>query len=72
MNVHVKDRPLAGTTVPLGQGNVNFPLVFDLLNKHNYSRNYILQTARAIDENHASALSNYKDMVRDWLAKNES
>ena len=72
LNVHVKDRPLAGTTVPLGQGNVNFPLVFDLLNKHNYSRNYILQTARAIDENHASALSNYKDMVRDWLAKNES
>tara|TARA_B100001758_G_scaffold238660_1_gene242089 strand:- start:1762 stop:2604 length:843 start_codon:yes stop_codon:yes gene_type:complete len=66
-NVHVKDRPLNGTTVPLGDGDANFPLVFELLHSYNYSYNYILQTARAKDGDHSSALSRYNRSVKNWM-----
>lgn len=66
-NVHVKDRPLGGTTVPLGEGNANFKAVFATLAKYHYSGNFILQTARADDGEHAKVLVNYKSMVSKWL-----
>jgi len=66
-NVHVKDRALGGTTVPLGAGAADFATVFDLLNKNSYEGNYILQTARSADEKHAEILSLYRDNVNDWL-----
>jgi L-ribulose-5-phosphate 3-epimerase len=69
MNVHVKDRVLGGTTVPLGTGSANFDEVFDLLKKINYQGNFILQTARAANGNHADVLSNYRDMTINWLKK---
>lgn len=67
-NVHVKDRLLGGTTVPLGTGNANLPRVFELLQTIEYSGQYILQTARATDGDHAGALCRYRDQVRQWLA----
>ena len=66
-NVHIKDRILGGTTVPLGNGNANFDDVFFGLSKANYKGNFILQTARAQDENHENILSNYRDMTINWL-----
>lgn len=66
-NVHVKDRVLGGTTVPLGTGNANFPAVFRALKRSGYSGNFILQTARAADGDHAGVLCRYRDMVREWL-----
>ena len=66
-NVHVKDRVLNGTTVPLGQGNADFPLVFALMNQYEYHGNLILQTARAADDNHSRALKTYRDAVENWL-----
>lgn len=66
-NVHVKDRVRAGTTVPLGSGNANFPAVFRELKRVGYAGCYILQTARATDGNHAGVLCHYRDMVVDWL-----
>ncbi|TAM45984.1 MAG: sugar phosphate isomerase/epimerase [Gammaproteobacteria bacterium] len=66
-NVHVKDRVLGGTTVPLGTGNANFPAVFRALKHSGYAGNFILQTARAADGDHAAALRRYRDMVTDWL-----
>jgi L-ribulose-5-phosphate 3-epimerase len=45
-NVHVKDRLLHGNTVPLGQGNTNFPIIFRELHRVGYSGNYIIQAAR--------------------------
>jgi len=66
-NVHVKDRPVNGTTVPLGDGDANFPLVFDLLQSHGYIYNYILQTARASDDDHSSVLTQYRRDVEDWV-----
>ena len=66
-NVHVKDRLLGGTTVPLGSGNAKFGEVFSALKKCGYSGNYILQTARAQCGDHAVVLKKYHDMVLQWL-----
>lgn len=65
-NVHVKDRVLHGTTVPLGTGNADFPAVFGALRKAGYSGNFILQTARAEDNDHAGALARYRNLTRAW------
>ncbi len=68
MNVHVKDRVFGGTTVPLGMGSAQFDVVFAELRKMNYQGNFILQTARAPEGNHADVLGVYRDMTADWIA----
>lgn len=72
INVHVKDRVLNGTTVPLRSGAADFDAVFAGLRRTGYRGNYILQTARAADGDHAGALRRYRDMVAAWLRKYES
>ena len=72
LNVHVKDRILKGTTVPLGEGNADFNKVFNRLAILGYRGNYILQTARANNNDHAGILSHYKSMVEKWMLNNES
>ena len=67
VNVHVKDRKLGGTTVPLGTGSADFETVFAALAKIGFKGNCILQTARATDEDHARVLSRYRDMTVGWL-----
>ncbi len=67
INVHVKDRVLGGTTVPLGAGNADFETVFKELARLSYAGNYILQTARAPDGDHAKALRRYRNMTVDWI-----
>jgi L-ribulose-5-phosphate 3-epimerase len=67
MNVHIKDRKLRGTTVPLGLGNANFEIIFSELSRLSYKGNYILQTARAIGEEHAEVLAEYRDQTLAWL-----
>jgi hexulose-6-phosphate isomerase len=67
LNVHIKDRVLNGTTVPLGAGNADFDAVFTALGRLHYAGNYILQTARATDGNHAAALIRYRDMAASWI-----
>jgi hexulose-6-phosphate isomerase len=69
VNVHIKDRVLGGTTVPLGTGSADFETVFSALAKAGYSGNYILQTARALDGDHAGALCRYRDMAINWIAR---
>jgi len=71
VNVHVKDRVRGGTTVPLGSGSADFELVFSELKNANYSGNYILQTARAADGDHAVAIARYRDMVLGWVAESK-
>lgn len=68
VNVHIKDRVLGGTTVPLGTGNADIPAVFRLLRKADYRGHLIMQTARAKDENHAGALRQYMRQIEGWLA----
>jgi L-ribulose-5-phosphate 3-epimerase len=63
INVHVKDRLLGGTTVPLGQGAADLPQVFRLLREAAYDGFLILQTARAADDDHLGAARRYRDLV---------
>ena len=65
INVHVKDRVLGGTTVPLGQGDADLPTVFELLKQAGYDGFLILQTARAADGDHMGAARAYRDLVLD-------
>lgn len=69
LNVHVKDRVSGGNTVPLGTGNADFEKVFSALGRAGYNGNYILQTARAQDGDHAGALCIYHDMVMKWITR---
>jgi hexulose-6-phosphate isomerase len=67
VNVHVKDRILGGTTVPLGKGDADLQGALRALHNCGYSGNYILQTARAADRDHVGVLCHYRDMVVNWL-----
>lgn len=67
LNVHIKDRVLNGTTVPLGEGNADFYTVFQKLSEINYKGNFILQTARAVDNNHSGLLKKYRKNVLEML-----
>ncbi len=69
VNVHIKDRVLGGTTVPLGTGSADFESVFAALAKAGYRGNYILQTARAQDGDHAGTLCRYRDMAAAWIER---
>lgn len=66
-NVHVKDRVQGGTTVPLGRGNADFPTVCRMLQRADYCGNYVLQTARATDDDHLGALLRYRETFVNWL-----
>jgi hexulose-6-phosphate isomerase len=67
VNVHVKDRLLGGTTVALGQGAADLARQFALLRQAGYAGNYILQTARATDGDHAGTIRRYADFVTAQL-----
>ena len=68
-NVHMKDRVLGGTTVPLGTGNANFDAVFESLGRLRYSGLVILQTARARDGDHAGTLARYIDKTQALMER---
>jgi len=70
-NIHIKDRPYGGSTVPLGMGDADFKLIFELLDKYNYSSNLILQTARAENDEHDKALIQYREFILNIIKKNE-
>lgn len=69
VNVHIKDRLLHGTTVPLGEGNADFDRVFRALKAAEYNGNFILQTARAREGDHVATLCRYRDMVQGWIGR---
>lgn len=45
-SVHIKDRRLKGSTVPLGTGNVEFDVLFEWMRRCGYDGDLILQAAR--------------------------
>jgi hexulose-6-phosphate isomerase len=67
LNFHVKDRLHGGTTVPLGTGAAEIAKAIRLIEGSGYSGQYILQTARASDGDHAGALARYRDMTVRWI-----
>jgi L-ribulose-5-phosphate 3-epimerase len=62
-NVHIKDRAYQGTTVALGEGDVDFISLFEQLVKVRYTGNLIFQTARANDDNHIGVLNEYRHFI---------
>ena len=65
-NVHIKDGVYNNSTVPLGQGDTNFDLVFSLLKKYKYNGDFILQCAREdLNENHPKRKIN--DTICEYL-----
>jgi hexulose-6-phosphate isomerase len=69
LNVHIKDRVKGGTTVPLGEGHADFKAVFTELRKINYRGNFILQTARAKDEQHMAVLKKYRSFAAGLIGE---
>jgi L-ribulose-5-phosphate 3-epimerase len=67
LNVHVKDRLRGGTTVPLGTGAADLAKAIRLIEQSGYSGQYILQTARATDDDHSGTLARYRDMAIKWI-----
>ena len=68
-NVHIKDRKLCGMTVPLGAGDVNFDLFFNLLKKINYSGELIIQGARELNVGCEYTAKKYLLFVDEFVDK---
>ena len=65
LNVHVKDRKLGGTTVPLGTGNADIDLVIQKLQEFGYSGGLTMQAARG--ENDVKTAKEQLKYVRSLL-----
>ena len=68
-NVHIKDRKKNGATIALEKGDADFDKVFINLKTISYEGNFILQTARDRDRNHAKAISIYRDLTKNFINK---
>jgi L-ribulose-5-phosphate 3-epimerase len=64
VNVHIKDRLLGGTTVPLLTGQTDFKRAFEGLSLAHYQGDFILQTAP--DPDYLGAAAKYRSLVKDW------
>jgi len=71
VNVHIKDRLAGGATVPLGTGAAQLERAVSLLLDQGYRGNFVLQTARADDNDHLGVLSRYRDMTLPWIERHE-
>ena len=71
LNIHIKDRPLAGHTVKLGSGDVNFKKIAKLLSDQGYAGNMILQAARDFQSDETDLIASYIDFCRkfDWVVE---
>ena len=75
LNVHIKDRLLAGTTVPLGKGTVDFESVFSALKNVDYKEDFILQTARQditgyqYQKSPIESIKEYINFLNPWILK---
>jgi L-ribulose-5-phosphate 3-epimerase len=67
MDVHIKDRVFGGTTVPLGEGDVDFSKVFSLLYRMNYNGLFILQTARKRSGMEQETIKGDLDFITKYL-----
>jgi hexulose-6-phosphate isomerase len=68
-NIHLKDRILGGTTVPLGLGNTNFEEFFKTLKKSEYSGDLIIQAARIEEMKPEQNCIKYLNFIKEYLDK---
>ncbi len=65
-NIHIKDCTPEKYSVPLGVGNVDFALIFQLLKKADYRGDFILQTARSA-EDHVGTAMRFLEFTRPYV-----
>lgn len=68
-NVHIKDRVLGGTTVPLGTGDADFDKLFQGLKETEYKGSFTLQAARQEDGKEVDTILSYVDFVKGYINK---
>lgn len=68
-DVHIKDKPLGGTTVPLGQGSVDFVGLFAGLRSLAYTGAVVLQAARGEDGKEGETIKAYAQFIQDAYEK---
>ncbi len=67
-SVHIKDRVLGGTTMPLGEGSCDFAAVFAGLNALGYDGDIVLQVARGEDGGEVELARRNRAFVEAGLA----
>jgi hexulose-6-phosphate isomerase len=67
-SVHIKDRIRGGTTVPLGEGDADFPKLLRNLEAIGYSRTIILQVARSTAGDETAWAAHNRKIVQSWFA----
>lgn len=68
-NIHIKDRKLHGSTVPFGEGDVDFDLFFSTLKNIDYKGDLILQGARIENESPEITCAKYRDFVMKYIER---
>ena len=66
-SVHIKDRVLGGSTVPLGEGDADLDAVFAGLRRLNYSGDLVLQVARGEAGNEVARARRNREFVARYL-----
>ena len=66
---NIKDRKYRGQTVPLGNGDTDFELFFNLLQKINYDGELIIQGARECGINPEETCTKYLQFVKKFVDK---
>ena len=66
-NVHIKDRVLGGTTVPLGTGDANFEGLFKGLKEQGYKGSFTLQAARQEDGKEIETILSYIEFLKKYI-----
>lgn len=66
-SVHIKDRRLGDSTVPLGQGDTDFPALREQLLNYHYRGDFVLQVARGESGDEKRWLAGMAALAADWL-----
>lgn len=68
-HIHVKDRVLNGSTVPLGEGNADLPGCFKTIKDYGYIGDFSMQTSRDNSGKHVEAMLRYIKIIDELLDK---
>jgi L-ribulose-5-phosphate 3-epimerase len=71
-SIHIKDRVLHGTTVPLGTGDADFPKLLRNIESIGYTRPLILQAARSNPGEETAWAVHNRLLVQSWFAATEA
>jgi L-ribulose-5-phosphate 3-epimerase len=68
-SIHIKDRRLRGSTVPLGSGNVDFDAIFDWIRRCGYDGDLILQASRGEPGDEVALATANRSFVQGYLQR---